>query len=105
MAFRTKQELVDECWALLYSECYDWRKDVLDELTKKSEEYYNEQCEEFEELCNMVIVVDEFYHTYNRLAMIGVCDSAGGMEYRRVRKQWEDAGKPPNVVKFIKANA
>lgn len=46
-----------------------------------------------------------FYTTYERLAAKGTCDSAGGMEYRRVFTEWVEAGCPDNVEHFIYCRA
>ncbi len=46
-----------------------------------------------------------FFDTYERLSRTGVCDSAGGMEYHRVRDEWEAAGCPEEVADFIKVAA
>jgi hypothetical protein len=48
---------------------------------------------------------DRFHLAYERLASEGHCDSAGGMEYKRVRRQWEEAGRPEDIDSFIKAKA
>jgi hypothetical protein len=42
-----------------------------------------------------------FQETWERLAEQGKCDGFGGMEYRRVRKEWAAAGKPADVEAFI----
>lgn len=55
----------------------------------------------FEERVALVIVEDEFWLECERLAKLGKCDSPGGMEYRRVRLQWEHDGKPSNIEEFI----
>lgn len=48
-----------------------------------------------------------FRRAYARLAIVGRCDSPGGMEYRRVRREWFAAGRPEPVEAFIqwRANA
>ncbi len=46
-----------------------------------------------------------FYETYNRLSTVGVCDGAGGMECRRVYREWLKAGKPQDIEAFIKWRA
>jgi hypothetical protein len=51
-----------------------------------------------------VAVFDQVHRT---LADQGRCDETGGMEYRRVRREWFDAGCPADVEVFIsdRANA
>ena len=31
----------------------------------------------------------------------GGCDGFGGMEYERVKREWDAAGKPENIAEFI----
>lgn len=47
----------------------------------------------------------EFLALYAALAEHGHCDSAGGMEYRRVVDEWLQAGRPEDAVNFIKRRA
>ncbi len=48
-----------------------------------------------------VIPVGHFFAAYDRLADDGKCDCAGGMEYRRVLREWIDAGQPDDLDEFI----
>jgi hypothetical protein len=43
----------------------------------------------------------QFYRTYDRLAEDGICDCAGGAEYRRVLAEWLHAGQPEPHSAFI----
>lgn len=46
-----------------------------------------------------------FWRVYYRLMMRGYCDSPGGMEYRRVKREWRAAGRPRPIADFIKRAA
>lgn len=35
----------------------------------------------------------------------GWCDAIGGMEYRRVRQEWQESGYPLDIVGFIRRRA
>ncbi len=43
---------------------------------------------------------DKFLERYYQLSLEGKADSPGGMEYRRMKRRWRKAGKPP-VKKFL----
>ncbi len=47
----------------------------------------------------------KFRDSYARLSESGLCDVPGGMEYRRVRKEWSIAGYPQDVDQFIRWRA
>ena len=47
----------------------------------------------------------EFWNAYEALSKEGRCDSPGGMEYKRVFKEWTDQGRPANIEHFIKIRA
>jgi hypothetical protein len=42
-----------------------------------------------------------FRRAYRKLARVGRCDGYGGMECRRVRREWLSAGAPADVETFI----
>lgn len=42
-----------------------------------------------------------FDYVWDRLADQGKCDSRGGAEYVRVRREWHDAGAPVDLEAFI----
>ncbi len=42
-----------------------------------------------------------FHAAYRRLALEGRCDGVGGMECRRVFREWRNAGMPPDIDAFI----
>lgn len=44
---------------------------------------------------------EEFYKVFKTLSRRGRCDGVGGREYKRVRLQWEEAGKPTDIKAFI----
>jgi len=46
-----------------------------------------------------------FDRTWQRLAKVGACDSAGGVESLRVWLEWTRAGRPVDVEGFIRAAA
>lgn len=46
-----------------------------------------------------------FWQAYDRLSRRGACDSPGGMEYRRVKREWVRAGKPRPIARFIRGHA
>lgn len=48
---------------------------------------------------------DPFLETYQILSLEGWCDGAGGCEYRRVRAEWEAAGRPRQIAAFIRWRA
>lgn len=48
---------------------------------------------------------DLFDALWERLAAEGGCDGRGGMEYRRVRREWEEAGRPEPILPFIRRRA
>lgn len=43
-----------------------------------------------------------FTACYATLAAGGFCDSAGGQEFKRVRRWWRQCGRPRPVVPFIR---
>ena len=47
----------------------------------------------------------KFLETYERLSSQGRCDGPGGMEYRRVLQEWQEAGRPDNLDDFIPKHA
>lgn len=47
----------------------------------------------------------QFWDAYERLAEQGTCDSPGGMEYRRVFKEWQAFGRPADIESFIAVSA
>jgi hypothetical protein len=47
-----------------------------------------------------IVPVGEFFEAYERLAKEGKCDCAGGMEYRRVLREWIE-NKPDDLDEFI----
>lgn len=47
-----------------------------------------------------------FERAYARLAKHGACDSPGGREYRRVKAEWIEAGRPDGCIDcFIRRHA
>lgn len=42
---------------------------------------------------------------YERLAPLGQCDALGSAEYVRVRDEWVEAGRPPDVDAFVRRRA
>lgn len=42
-----------------------------------------------------------FWSTYKVLAICGMADEPGGAEYRRVFHEWQEAGFPADLVRFI----
>lgn len=86
--------------------CYQERADAVKRLSEMVEEDWREECRQHKEMCDMPIDEDsEFYRTYDRLSDSGICDGAGGMEYRRVYMEWVEAGSPKNIAAFIKRGA
>lgn len=49
--------------------------------------------------------LDAFDRTWIRLADQAHCDSYGATEYRRVRQEWEAAGRPQAMAAFIRKRA
>ncbi len=47
----------------------------------------------------------EFADAYERLSKKGRCDGPGGREYQRVLQEWEDAGRPDDLERFIVVHA
>lgn len=43
----------------------------------------------------------QFFQTWRVCAQEGACDSLGGEEFLRVKSEWEDAGRPPDIRGFI----
>lgn len=48
---------------------------------------------------------DRFMEAWYRLSLRGWCDGLGGMEYRRVRRAYKQAGRPKKVCQFIRIAA
>lgn len=49
---------------------------------------------------------EEFFRSAWRwCARYGHCDAVGGSEYHRVYAEWQEAGRPASVCKFIKQRA
>lgn len=44
-------------------------------------------------------------NTWADMAAKGSCDDIGGVEYWRVRRDWIKAGKPSDLVEFIRQEA
>lgn len=49
----------------------------------------------------MLLLDTRFDAAWERLAGHGLCDSAGGSQYRRARAAWRDAGRPAMVNGFL----
>ncbi len=49
--------------------------------------------------------MSEFETAYEELSQVGACDSPGGAEYRRVKHEWVEAGRPADVQRFIRVRA
>ena len=47
----------------------------------------------------------EFRDAYERLSSEGRCDGPGGMQYKRVLQEWEEAGRPTDRSRFIVVHA
>lgn len=47
----------------------------------------------------------DFLEAYDRLSEHGRCDCPGGMEYKRVLQEWQEAGRPANLDDFIPRHA
>ncbi len=47
----------------------------------------------------------DFYRAYEEMAEHGHCDGAGGCEYVRVLREWNELGRPAGVKPFIRARA
>lgn len=48
---------------------------------------------------------EPFDRAYAAGAALGICDSPGGVEYRRVRREWIKAGRPVEIHGFIRRRA
>jgi hypothetical protein len=46
-----------------------------------------------------------FDRIWRRLAEAGACDSHGDAEYRRVRSEWQTAGRPTRIEAFVRRQA
>ena len=46
-----------------------------------------------------------FQDAYERLSSEGRCDGPGGMQYKRVLQEWEEAGRPTDLNRFIVVHA
>lgn len=46
-----------------------------------------------------------FDATWRTLERRGHCDAFGGQEYLRVRREWQEAGRPLNLYRFILTHA
>jgi hypothetical protein len=46
-----------------------------------------------------------FRIVYGALARKGYCDLPGGAEYRRVAAEWDRAGRPWRIARFIRSHA
>lgn len=47
----------------------------------------------------------EFRDVYEKLSSEGRCDGPGGMQYKRVLQEWEEAGRPTDLTRFIFVHA
>ena len=48
---------------------------------------------------------EEFARAWHALERLGMCDGAGGMEYRRVLKEWRQIGRAASMLAFIRRRA
>jgi len=48
---------------------------------------------------------DRFREAYARLAERSKCDAPGGMEYKRVLREWLTMGRPSDIESFIAIRA
>lgn len=58
------------------------------------------------ELFGSPSIEESFDAVHSQMAKLGMCDGTGGVEYSRVLRQWNDAGRPAAIAEFIyrKAN-
>lgn len=53
----------------------------------------------------MFFTIWHFEQAWKRLARFGRCDGLGGAEYRRVLREWIEAGWPRRIENFIMLRA
>lgn len=45
--------------------------------------------------------IEKFDQTWEALSKVGSCDSIGGMEYERVKREWLEFDMPEPIASFI----
>jgi len=48
---------------------------------------------------------EEFARAWRELERLGMCDGAGGVEYRRVLNEWRQIGRFASMLAFIRRRA